>query len=59
MSKFYTGLFKSDKFRDRVIDARDTYNSTHIESGFMAAKRLMEGTLTSYDKPYIIYDVLL
>ena len=57
MSKLLTEMFESDKFRDKIIEARDAYVSTHIETGFSGAKKFMKGELVNNREPFIFSEV--
>ncbi len=57
MSKLFADIFSSDKFRDRIIEARDAYDETHIETGFVASKKFMDGEYNFVNEPFVISGV--
>jgi len=57
MSKLFADIFSSDKFRNKIIEARNAYDSTHIETGFVASKKFMDGIYNFVNEPFVISGV--
>ncbi len=57
MSKLLTEMFKSEKFKERILEARDAYDSTHIETGFSGAKKFMKGEFMNNREPFVFSGV--